>query len=440
MENEELKIKQIYQYTNILITLFFLLFIIGCSAKKPQIGKKAFDKEDEYIMKALFFESNGDYNKSIPIYEFLYKKTNKRIYLDKKIEDLFYSKKYNDVIKEVEDLCKKKLCDDKILRYEVFAYLNLGKLNEAKELLLRKLNKKDEFFYSVMSYILISEGKESLALEYIKSLYALNPNKNNLLKLSDFLIKLKKYNEALAYLRTHLKMYGCDYDICIRLADVYKSLYDYDNLANIYEKLGVYDIKFYILAFNIYIQNKEFKKAERLIKTAKLGDEYYLFLYLAKKDYKKAAYKSLELYDKTGKLNYLIKYCEYLYASHPTKEELRDIIDRLKFVVNIKKDAYLYNFLGYILIDNNINVKEGIKYVQKALNLDPTNEEYIDSLAWGYYKLKKCKEAKELIDYVKLKDKTILRHKKLINQCIKENNDFRQNNKSNKNRLRKKKK
>ncbi|EDM23709.1 tetratricopeptide repeat protein [Caminibacter mediatlanticus] len=85
-------------------------------------------------------------------------------------------------------------------------------------------------------------------------------------------------------------------------------------------------------------------------------------------------------------------------------------------------------------------VKEGIKYVQKALNLDPTNEEYIDSLAWGYYKLGKCKEAKELIDYVKLKDKTILRHKNLINQCIKENNDFRQNNKSNKNRLRKKKK
>ncbi len=409
MKSEKFKVKY--------LIFLLLLFIVGCSVKKPQIGKKAFDKEDYYIIQALVFDSDGEYNKAINIYDFLYKKTKKRIYLDKKIEDLYFAKKFDEVIKEVNKLCSEKLCDDKMLEFEIFSYINKGKLEKAKNILLTKLNKKNEFFYSVMSYILIREGKYDLALEYIKSLYALNPNKENLLKLTDMLIKLKKYNEALAYLRTHLKLYGCDYDICIRIAEIYKSLYDYDNLADIYEKLGIYDKKFYLLAFNIYLQNHEFKKAEKLIKKASLNKEYYIFLDLAKKDYKKAAYDSLEMYQKTGKLDYLIKYCEFLYASKPSKAEIKDIIDRLKFIVNLRHNAYLYNFLGYLLIDNNINVKEGIKYVKKALSLDPTNEEYIDSLAWGYYKLHKCKEAKELIKYVKIKDKTILKHKKLIMNC-----------------------
>jgi len=269
----------------------------------------------------------------------------------------------------------------------------------------------------------------------LRSFYAINPNKKNLLNLVDVLIKLKKYNEALAYLRTHLKLYGCEYDVCMRLIYIYKSLYDYKNLANIYEKLGEFDLKYYVLAFNIYIQNKEFKKAKRLAE--KLGEDYLLFLYEKEKKYKKASNIALKLFNKTKNDAYLLKYCELLYWDSPTKKELLEMVERLEYLANKYKNDYLYNFVGYVLIDKDIDVKKGIKYVIKALNKKPDNFEYIDSLAWGYYKLGKCEDAWEIIKIINLKDPEIEKHKKLIKRCM---DDFRKNNSKNERRFKKKKK
>ncbi len=72
--------------------------------------------------------------------------------------------------------------------------------------------------------------------------------------------------------------------------------------------------------------------------------------------------------------------------------------------------------------------------------LNPESEEYIDSLAWGYYKLGKCKEAWEIIKYIKLNDQEINMHKEKIKKCLKGENDTRKNNKKNKRRSVKKKK
>lgn len=396
--------------------LIFILIITGCSVKQPPIGKKVIPNEDEYIVKALVNEENGNYKEAVLIYQFLYEKTKKPIYLEKKVENLFRQKKYNEVIKIAQN-CEEK-CNYRILEYEIFALINQNKINKAKEILLTKMNEKKEFFYSMMSYILLTEGKYEEALHYLKSLYALNSSKNVLLDLVDVLIKLKKYNEALAYLRTHLNLYGCDFDICNRLANIYKSLYDYDNLANIYEKMGQFDEKYYILALNVYIQNNEYQKAKKLILKYNLDKEYLIFLYSKMKEYRKAAFISLNLYEKTASPKFLLKYCELLYKDHPTKKEIKDIVNKLKFLSTIYPSDYLYNFIGYLLIKFDINPKEGIKFVQKALLKNPDNEEYIDSLAWGYYKLHKCKKAYEIIKYIKIKDKEIEYHKKMIKKCL----------------------
>jgi len=291
---------------------------------------------------------------------------------------------------------------------------------EAKKELLSKLNKKNEFFYKIMTYIYIKEKNYKRAAEYLKSLYALNHNKNILLQLVDVLIKIKKYNEALAYLRTHLDLYGCEYDICSRLAIIYKQTYDYNNLALIYEKMSKFDQKYLIFAFSIYLDNGEYEKALKLVKKHNLGDEYKLFVYEKEKNYKKAAAVAYHLYEQSAKLSYLMKYCIYEYEAFHNKKTVEKIIPKVKYILKIYPNAYLYNFIGYLMIDYDINYKEGLKYVQKAVELDPQNEEYIDSLAWGYYKLHKCKEAWEIIKGVKLKDKEILMHKRLIEKCLKD--------------------
>jgi hypothetical protein len=115
-----------------------------------------------------------------------------------------------------------------------------------------------------------------------------------------------------------------------------------------------------------------------------------------------------------------------------------DIIPKLKFLAKLyPNNDFINNFLGYLLIDFDINPKEGLKYVKKALQIKPDDIAYIDSLAWGYYKLHKCKIAWDVIKNINTDDKEINRHKKLIKRCL---NDFRKNNKKNKRKFKKRKK
>ena len=391
-----------------------LLILIGCSVKKPEIGKKVIPNEDKYIIRALFYEDKN-ISKAINIYKFLYKETKKEIYFKKLIENLFFMKKYEEIISLTENL---KPFNKDIFKYRIFSLIELNRFKDAKKELLEKFNKKDEFFYKMMSYLYLKEKKYNIAVEYLKSLYAINHSKSTLLELVDILIRLRKYNEALAYLRTHLDLYGCEYDICLRLSIIYRQLYDYKNLALIYEKMAKFDRKYLFFALRIYLDNKEYNKALRLINKYKLSDEFKLVVYEEKRDYKKASILAKKLYEESTKLEFLLKYCIYTYKEAPSKKTALNIIPKLKYLIKFyPNSAFLYNFLGYILIDNDIDVKEGIEYVKKALEFDPNNEEYLDSLAWGYYKLGKCKEAWEIIKNIKLDNKEIKKHKEAIKKC-----------------------
>jgi tetratricopeptide (TPR) repeat protein len=288
-----------------------------------------------------------------------------------------------------------------------------------------------------MSYIYLIEGKYDQAVYYMKSLYALNPNKQTLLRLADLLIKLHKYNEALAYLRTHLSLYGCDPDICQRLVVIYRELYDLQSLAVIYEKMGQFNPRYYLLALNIYMDEKDYKDAKRIILKHSLDREYLMFLYAQMHKYKKAAQIAYDLYKKEKNDKFLLKYCQYLYKSRPNKKELSQIVKYLKLLSDKYESAYIDNFLGYVLINYDINPKEGMYYVKKALSLIPNNPEYLDSLAWGYYKLRECEKAWKIVNKIKTLDDIIEFHKKHIKRCL---NDIGKNHKPNEKRFGKKKK
>jgi len=397
-----------------------VLIIGGCSVKKPEmpkVGQKVFPDEDFYIIRALLSENDNNLSAAVNEYAFLYEKTKKDVYFEKMIEDLFYQKDYTGVLDLSSGYLKKRF-NKRVFMYRVLSYVELGETQKAKKELLEKMNKKDEFFYRMMAFIYIKEKNYEKASEYLKSLYALNHDKQTLLQLVDVLIKLKKYNEALAYLRTHLDMYGCEFDVCLRLAIIYKQTYDYDNLATIYAKMGKFNQKYTMFALRLYLDNNEYDKALKLINDNNLGDEYRLIVYEAKGDYAKAAYYAYKLYEKSANLKYLIKYCSYKYEASADKKTAKEIIPKLEYVIKFYPTPYLYNFLGYLLIKYDIDVKKGLEYVQKAVIAHPDNEEYIDSLAWGYYKLGECSQAWEIIKNVTLKDKEIKYHKQKIKECL----------------------
>jgi len=62
-------------------------------------------------------------------------------------------------------------------------------------------------------------------------------------------------------------------------------------------------------------------------------------------------------------------------------------------------------------------------YIKEVIKKQPDSVYYLDSLAWGYYKLKKCKQAKKVMDkIVKLggdKEKEVQEHIEAIDRCLK---------------------
>ena len=51
------------------------------------------------------------------------------------------------------------------------------------------------------------------------------------------------------------------------------------------------------------------------------------------------------------------------------------------------KNAMALNYLGYMLADRGVRLREAMGYVQRALALDPQNAAYLDSLGWAQFKL-----------------------------------------------------
>lgn len=51
------------------------------------------------------------------------------------------------------------------------------------------------------------------------------------------------------------------------------------------------------------------------------------------------------------------------------------------------------NNLGYFLLERNEKIEEAVTLIRQAVEIDPTNSSYLDSLGWAYYKLGKLSEA-----------------------------------------------
>ena len=91
-------------------------------------------------------------------------------------------------------------------------------------------------------------------------------------------------------------------------------------------------------------------------------------------------------------------------------------------VTAILNDSVYLNYYGYLLIDHTIDVKKGIALVERALKLEPDSPYYLDSLAWGYYKLGECQKAYDIMkDFDEsISEPEVLSHINAIKQCLKE--------------------
>ena len=66
-----------------------------------------------------------------------------------------------------------------------------------------------------------------------------------------------------------------------------------------------------------------------------------------------------------------------------------------KVLASDAQNATALNYLGYMLADRGMKLDEALTLIKKAVELDPANGAYLDSLGWAYFKMGKYDMAEE---------------------------------------------
>lgn len=418
---------------SIKLFLITILFFSGCSAiSEPSVKKgheKSFEYEDVYIMTGLYLEELQDYNSSSKMFETLFLETNKKEYLYRSLKNDLVAQKFERVVQRV-DLEKNIEDDYELLKIKVVALIKLDRALEAKKLAIRlgEISKNiDDYLLAADVYTKLQEYENAVA--YLENIYVTNPHEKIIDRITTIMyVDLDRKKDAITQLEAHSRIYSCSEFICNKLIGFYSNENDLDALLSTY--LRVYklneNVEIAKKIIQIYGYKRDYKSMREFLQENKIDKELLLQLYIQEKDYKKATSIAKELYEETKNVMFLAQSAIFEYESSEDKNNkkmLDSVVSKLKEVVKRDKDAMSLNYLGYLLIDHDIDIKQGMKYIEEVLKIDPNSAYYLDSLAWGYYKLKNCKEALKIMKRVqKLEggdNEEVLKHIEMIEKCNK---------------------
>lgn len=416
----------------ILLFVMVSLFFVSCATHPKPIKpyEKAFDQEDLYIMLALNAEQTKHYRIAAERFDKLYEKSSKKEYLYRSLHDYLMAKENKKVIQKVDAITGNSLSDPILVRMKIIALIEMGKLDEAKKTatsLAKKTQKADD--YLLASNVYIKNQEYNKAFKYLESAYMKGYNEKILDKIAVILYSdLHRKKDAIAYLETYSRINGCTQLICKRLIEIYSNENNIDGLLSVYKRL--YNLnKDKAVAqkiIQIYAYKRDYVKLIDFLEATHADNKVLLELYVSGKNYAKASALAQKLYENTGDIKYLGQSAIYEYEAHSkkmSKKVLTSVIAKLTEVAKQTDDPLYLNYLGYILIDHDIDVEKGIGYIKKVVKNNPDSAFYLDSLAWGYYKLGECAKAKKIMDKVVNMEggdnPEVLLHVKKIDACYK---------------------
>ncbi len=424
------------RYSIIIFTLVFALS--SCAQKNEPLmrqeykiinaqipGKK--EKMDAYALIAMDAYNRGDFETAGRFFEKLYDIDPQIDYLVDAIKAASFQKNY-ERIKRLIDKGKGKFNDSRFInRYLVAYYLDKKDIENAQKI-INKLLKTDPSLedFELAAIVARVKGDMTSAQNYYQKAYEINHDPKALIDLAGVLLNQNKIDQASSLLETHTRIYGCQKHICEMLIQIYTKERNLSALEEIYKR--AYEKNKNAVWANalleLYAYEKKYDEAIAFLKKYKLGDDILLDIYTSKKEYKKAYKLANKLYKKTGDPSFLARAAVLEYESSKIKDKklLKNVSEKFEKSVYKLNDPLFYNYYAYLLIDHDIDVKKGIELVKKALKKEPDSLFYIDTLAWGYYKEGKCKEAYELLKpYENDKsEQEIIDHIEKIKQCLKE--------------------
>jgi len=293
---------------------------------------------------------------------------------------------------------------------------------------------------------MVEDGKTAYAELFYKRALANEPTSHFLLsELIKILLKQNKSGEAFPLLKLAVQSPKATGDDFLSIARLYKEIGTLDSAANYYKKASEK------INGNLGVLYEYAQLLELLQNYSELKRIYDILL--PELDYPpRLLEKQLFLYDKTGTSDSAtavllgeafkangIQYAEYgflqaeilsslkkykesnevlltIYYMHPSKEftsklalriannyEMMDsitvaIVWLEQLLTTEPENHVALNNLGYMLIDHDKDVNRGLSLVEKALHHSPEELSYLDSKAWGLYKIGKYEEALKILE------------------------------------------
>lgn len=384
--------------------------------------------EDTYALGALDAQARQNYELSAQYFQKLFDKTGKKEYLYQSLRGYEKANKI-EILSKIANKYAAKYRDDVMLeRFVIIALLKEGNFLVASQ----KAHVLSEQTKGMGDYLLYADARIKLAdykggVDALKQAYAIGYDEETAERIALIMYGyLDEKQEAIAFLEAHMSAHGLSKNIGKRLGSLYADSGAYEKAASIYEQTYAQskDPAIALEAIKVYLYQQDLVRLGKLLETSGVNDEMLLELYIRDKKFGEASLLAKKLYEKLNDPRFLAQSSIFAYEASTNRQDpifLNEVIKGLELSVQTLEDPFHLNYLGYLMIEHNIQIPEGIAYVKRALAKQPESPYYLDSLAWGHYKLGECAEATRLINQVKsmigTEEQEVRDHLKAIETC-----------------------
>jgi len=386
--------------------------------------------DDELIIRGLLYDEYKAYGNSREVYAKLFDTTGEKAYLFKEAAASLLGRTH-----VYESIKRLKAWDDthpntpEVQRLLIPLYLTVNQVGSAKiqaEYLLERSTRTLDLELASNPFLYAGDFKRALAL--LSKVYEGTSREMILLRMTDIMDEYTdERKRAIQLLETHRRMNISSNDVLAKLLILYSKEKDIDGLMGTYKVLYEKDKDEKILSkiIDTYAYKRDVYGAISFLEKCNSENIMLYDLYKSKKLFQKAILFAEHKYIQEKDPRWLAEKGILLFEQAKDKKDktmIKKVVEIFEKALSLGVDDSIYlNYYGYTLIDKEIDVKKGMMIIEDALNQQPNNTYYLDSLAWGYYKRHKCKLANEymqrVVDEEGLEEDEIIEHWRAIKQC-----------------------
>ncbi len=387
--------------------------------------------EDTLIIQGLFFDEYKAYENSRQIFARLYDDTGAKEYLFREMTaSLLAESHIAESIKRLTSWDKKHPDTIEVKRLLIPLYLTNRQVEKAKseaEYLLEVSSEAKDLDLASNPYLY--SGEFNKALDLLSKAYKASSNEQVLLRMAVIMDEYTNERiKAIQLLETHRRMHLINSNqLYFKLLSLYVKENNIDGVLDIYILMYENDKQKQYLTkiIEAYVYKRDIDGAIAFLEKNREDDQILYDLYKSKKYFGKALKLADKFYKEDKDARWLAEKAILTFENAKNKNDkhmIKTVVSYFDKALSQGVDDSIYlNYYGYTLIDKDIDIKKGMKIISDALVQQPENTYYLDSLAWGYYKVNECDKAydmmKKVVDMEGLEEPEIAEHWDLIQKC-----------------------